>query len=175
MTNTSKHTSQRPTLGTLKHNVGAKKRRKLLGRGPGSGLGKTCGKGTKGQAARSGAARRRWHEGGQLPLYRKLPIRGFNSGRFHKEYTILNLDDIAKLVESGVFKAGDELSPATLVKHRVLSSGNLSVSKVKGLKILGTGELTTKLNITAHAFSESAKEKLEAMGAKLTVLHVDPA
>jgi large subunit ribosomal protein L15 len=129
---------------------------KRVGRGPGSGLGKTAGRGEKGQKSRSGYSRKRGFEGGQMPLVRRVPKRGFHNP-FRKEYAIVNLDRLAKL-------EGDEFSPETLQKQGVVK--NLHA----GLKILGNGEISRAVTVTAHRFTKSAREKIEAAGGKIEVI-----
>ena len=128
------------------------------GRGAGSGNGITAGKGHKGQNARSGGGVRPGFEGGQLPLYRKLPKRGFNNARFAKQYTEVNV----QLLNS--FNDGDVVDSAAL-----LAMGIVKVV-VDGIKVLGEGELTKKLTVKAAVFSASAKEKIEAVGGKTEVV-----
>ena len=127
------------------------------GRGPGSGNGKTAGKGHKGQNARSGGGVRPGFEGGQSPLYRKLPKRGFNN-RFAKEYAIVNLDALNS------FNDGD-----TVNLEALMSCGKIKKA-LDGLKILGNGEITKKITVQAKVFSKSAKEKIEAAGGKAEVI-----
>ncbi len=124
------------------------------GRGPGSGNGKTAGKGHKGQNARSGGGVRPGFEGGQLPLYRKLPKRGFYN-RFAKEYSVVNVEALNK------FEDGAVVDLATLAQAGVVSQPK------SALKILGKGELAKKLTVKAAVFSASAKEKIEAAGGKI--------
>ena len=128
------------------------------GRGAGSGNGKTAGKGHKGQNARSGGGVRPGFEGGQLPLYRKLPKRGFNNFRFGKQYAIVNVQSLNK------FADGDVVDSAAL-----LAKGIVNVLG-DGVKVLGEGELTKKLTVKAAVFSASAKEKIEAVGGKTEVV-----
>ncbi|MBR2459931.1 MAG: 50S ribosomal protein L15, partial [Clostridia bacterium] len=128
------------------------------GRGAGSGNGKTAGKGHKGQNARSGGGVRPGFEGGQLPLYRKLPKRGFNNARFAKQYTEVNVQSLNR------FNDGDVVDSAAL-----LAMGIVKVV-VDGIKVLGEGELTKKLTVKAAVFSASAKEKIEAVGGKTEVV-----
>jgi large subunit ribosomal protein L15 len=127
------------------------------GRGPGSGNGKTAGKGHKGQNARSGGGVRPGFEGGQLPLYRKLPKRGFNN-KFAKEYAIVNVSDLNKI------RAG------SIVDANVLIKNGLIKAELDGVKVLGDGELTKKLTVKAAVFSGAAKEKIEAAGGKTEVV-----
>ena len=129
------------------------------GRGPGSGNGKTAGKGHKGQNARSGGGVRPGFEGGQLPLYRKLPKRGFNNARFGKQYTLINVDILNK------FNDGEVVDSAAL-----LAMGIVSAVANDGIKVLGDGELTKKLTVVASVFTASAKEKIEAAGGKTEVV-----
>ena len=124
------------------------------GRGPGSGNGKTAGKGHKGQNARSGGGVRPGFEGGQLPLYRKLPKRGFKN-RFAVNYAIVNVEDLNKF-ENGAIVDIEALKAAKLVRK-----------ELDGVKILGNGELTKKLTVKATVFSATAKEKIEAAGGKI--------
>ena len=129
------------------------------GRGAGSGNGKTAGKGHKGQNARSGGGVRPGFEGGQLPLYRKLPKRGFKNARFAKQYTVINVQSLNK------FNDGEVVDAALL-----LTSGIVSEVLASGIKVLGEGELTKKLTVKASVFSASAKEKIEAVGGKTEVV-----
>ena len=127
------------------------------GRGPGSGNGKTAGKGHKGQNARSGGGVRPGFEGGQIPLYRKLPKRGFNN-KFAKHYAIVNVSDL------NMFNDGDTVNVAVLMEAGLVSK------ELDGLKILGNGEITKKLTVEAKIFSATAKEKIEAAGGKIEVI-----
>jgi large subunit ribosomal protein L15 len=139
-------------LHNLKPAAGAVKRRKRLGIGPGSGTGKTAGRGHKGQKSRSGYSMRVGFEGGQMPLQRRLPKRGFTSP-FKKEWVEINLDVLEQR-----FQAGEDVTPQTLIDRGV-------VKKVRdGIVILGRGELKKPLKVTAHRFSASAKEKIAAAG-----------
>ena len=140
-----------PAEGSVKANF-------RKGRGAGSGNGKTAGKGHKGQNARSGGGVRPGFEGGQLPLYRKLPKRGFNNSRFGKQYSVVNVELLNK------FNDGDVVDSAALLKAGVIDS------IFDGVKILGEGELTKKLTVKAKVFSASAKEKIEAVGGKTEVV-----
>ena len=128
------------------------------GRGAGSGNGKTAGKGHKGQNARSGGGVRPGFEGGQLPLYRKLPKRGFNNARFGKQYSVINVEALNK------FNDGDVVDSAALLLNGIINS------VCDGVKVLGEGELTKKLTVKAKVFSASAKEKIEAVGGKTEVV-----
>ena len=134
------------------------KERFRKGRGAGSGNGKTAGKGHKGQNARSGGGVRPGFEGGQLPLYRKLPKRGFNNYRFAKQYAIINVQTLNK------FADGDVVDAAALLAKGIVNA------VCDGIKVLGEGELTKKLTVKAAVFSASAKEKIEAVGGKTEVV-----
>ena len=129
------------------------------GRGVGSGNGKTAGRGHKGQNARTGGGVRLGFEGGQIPLYRRLPKRGFTNSLFKKEYAIINLETLDKL-----FNDGDAVSMETLLEKGVIRK------ELNGLKVLGRGEITKKLTVKAAIFSASAKEKIEAAGGKAEVI-----
>ena len=129
------------------------------GRGPGSGNGKTAGKGHKGQNARSGGGVRPGFEGGQLPLYRKLPKRGFKNILFGKQYTVVNVESLNK------FNDGEVVDSAALLAKGIISD----VAK-NGVKVLGEGELTKNLTVKAAVFSGAAKEKIEAVGGKTEVV-----
>ena len=127
------------------------------GRGPGSGNGKTAGKGHKGQNARSGGGVRPGFEGGQIPLYRRLPKRGFKN-RFAKKYTVINVGTL------NGFEADSVITLETLLESGKISKAN------DGLKVLGRGEITTRVTVKASSFSASAKEKIEAAGGKCEVV-----
>ena len=128
------------------------------GRGPGSGNGKTAGKGHKGQNARSGGGVRPGFEGGQLPLYRKLPKRGFDNSKFAKVYAIVNVSAL------NVFEDGAVIDIEALLAKKIIRKAN------DGLKVLGNGELTKKVTVKATVFSATAKEKIEAAGGKIEVV-----
>ena len=144
-------------LHDLKPRPGAKHRRKRLGQGESSGHGKTSGRGGKGQTARSGSSIRIGFEGGQMPLIRRIPKRGFNNTAFGTRYIAVNVSDL------NVFDDGAN------VDETALRSVGLANGPGDGIKILGTGELSKKLNVTASAFSASAKTKIEAKGGKVEV------
>ncbi len=146
-------------LHELKNVAGAIHRKKRVGCGEGGGHGKTSGRGGKGQTARSGSSIRPGFEGGQMPLYRKLPHRGFNQASFRVEPVIVNLGDLARL-DAGV----------TEVNAEVLANAGLIRHDEKYLKVLGDGELTRALTVTASKFSESAKAKIEKAGGKAIVV-----
>ena len=128
------------------------------GQGPGSGNGKTAGRGHKGQHSRSGSKHRPGFEGGQMPLHRRLPKRGFHN-LFRKEYDIVNLDTLERLFEDGAVVSVEEAKKRGLLRDKAF-----------GLKVLGDGELKKKLTIQAHKFSAKAKEKIEAAGGKAEVV-----
>lgn len=142
----------------LSPNAGARTAPKRLGRGIGSGTGKTSGKGHKGQWARSGGGVRPGFEGGQMPLSRRLPKTGFDN-RYKKVYSIVNLDDLNSFDDGAVVNA-----------EALLEKGVLSKIEPYGLKVLGDGELTKKVTVQAKKFSKSATEKIEKAGGKVEVL-----
>jgi large subunit ribosomal protein L15 len=144
-------------LHNLRPRPGSRHRVKRLGCGESSGHGKTSGKGHKGQKARSGGSIRLGFEGGQMPLIRRLPKRGFNNAAFHKHYAIVNLDDL------NAFKAG------AVVNEEALRESKLIRGDFVGIKILGDGELKHGLTIEADKFSESAREKIEKAGGTITL------
>ena len=132
--------------------------RKRIGRGPGSGSGKTAGKGHKGQNPRSGGGVRPGFEGGQLPLYRRLSKRGFNNYNFQTVYATINVSDL-NIFEEGTVVTVEELKKVGLVNK-----------ELDGVKVLGNGELSKKLTVKANKFSESAKEKIENVGGTIEVI-----
>src|SRR3954447_5591178 len=144
-------------LHNMRTRPGSKHRVKRLGCGESSGHGKTSGKGHKGQKARSGGSIRLGFEGGQMPLIRRLPKRGFNNAAFHKNYAIVNLSDLAS------FKEG------TVVNEQILREAKLLRGNGAGLKILGDGELKHALTIEADKISGSAREKIEKAGGTVTL------
>ena len=138
-------------LGRLKPPPGAKHPKRRVGRGPGSGLGKTAGRGTKGQKSRSGGSIPPGFEGGQMPLQRRLPKRGFTNP-FKKRYALVSVEALNR------FDDGEEVTPERLKEERL-------IKKVRdGVKILGNGELSKKLTVHAHKFTKSAEEKITAAG-----------
>ncbi|WP_035119594.1 50S ribosomal protein L15 [Cohnella panacarvi] len=145
-------------LHELAPNAGATSTRKRVGRGAGSGLGKTSGRGHKGQNARSGGGVRPGFEGGQNPLYRRVPKRGFNNDRFAYDFAIVNLNQLNR------FAAGTEVTPELLLSEGILKNAK------DGIKILGNGELNVGLTVKAHKFSQSAIEKIQAAGGKTEVI-----
>ena len=135
-----------------------RKPRKRLGRGQRSGSGKTCGRGHKGAGARSGSGGKIGYEGGQTPLFRRLPKRGFNNAKFRLEFAIVNVGELNGLA------AGTEVTPELLLKER-------KIRKIgAGLKVLGRGALEVPLRVNAHRFSESASRKIQEAGGEVKVL-----
>jgi large subunit ribosomal protein L15 len=149
-------------LHNLKPRPGAKHRTKRLGQGESSGHGKTAGRGGKGQTARSGSSIRIGFEGGQMPLIRRMPKRGFNNARFTTKYYSVNVSDLNK------FDDGAH------VDETALKSVGLANGRADGVKILGDGELSKKLTVSASAFSASARAKIEAKGGKCEVVSRKP-
>lgn len=145
-------------LHELKKNEGATFRKKIVGRGSGSGLGKTSGHGQKGQNARSGGGVSPVFEGGQLPLYRRLPKRGFSNHDFKTVYAVINVGDL------NVFNDGDVVTPALLKEKGIVKK------QLDGIKVLGNGTLEKKITIQAHRFSSSALRKIEESGSKAEVI-----
>ncbi|MCI0662499.1 MAG: 50S ribosomal protein L15 [Acidobacteria bacterium] len=146
-------------LNNLKAPAGATHKKKRVGRGPGSGLGKTSGRGSKGQKSRSGYSRKRGFEGGQMPLHRRLPKRGFTN-IFKREWAEVNLSELEDR-----FEANAAITPETLVEK-----GLVRKSLQKSIVILGKGEIKKVLSISAHRFSAAAKQKIEAAGGKAEVI-----
>ena len=144
-------------LDSLKPSKGSIKNKKRIGRGPGSGLGKTSGRGHKGAGQRSGNKRRAWFEGGQMPLARRLPRRGFTN-IFKEEIQIVNISDLNRIEKNS------EIDPVVLQENGMIRSS------LKPVKILGEGDIDKKLNVTASAFSASAKNKIEKAGGTATIL-----
>lgn len=144
-------------LEDLKPATGSKKEKKRVGRGPGSGHGKTACKGHKGQKARSGGAKGAGFEGGQMPLQRRLPKRGFKNYPFKKEYSIINLKDLSVLAE-------DVITPDVLQKNGIIKDLK------DGLKVLGDGEINRPITIKANAFSQSALNKITSAGGRAEVI-----
>ncbi len=144
-------------LHTLSPKPGSRKDRKRVGRGPGSGNGKTAGRGHKGQGSRSGTKQKRNFEGGQMPLVRRLPKRGFTN-IFRKELVIVNVGQLDR------FPNGSEITPDLLLAERIVSK------LADGVKVLGDGTLKRKLVVKAHAFSKKAQEVIEAAGGRCEVI-----
>ena len=145
-------------LHELEKNIGATHAKKRVGRGPGSGLGKTSGRGQKGQKARSGGSINPVFEGGQLPLYRRIPKRGFSNAKFKTRYAVINLGQL------NVFEDGTVVTPALLKDTGIIKN------QLDGIKVLGTGKLEKKLTIQASKFSASAEEKIKEAGSKAEVI-----
>lgn len=132
--------------------------RKRVGRGPGSGMGKTATRGENGQKKRSGASIPAWFQGGQSPLYRRIPKRGFNNTRFETKYAVINLSDLNR------FEDG------TIVTPELLKEKGIIKKQLNGVKVLGYGELEKKITIKAHRFSSAAVTKIESKGGKAEVI-----
>ena len=145
-------------LHELERNTLAKQERRRVGRGMGSGLGKTSGRGEKGQKARSGASIKPWFEGGQTPLYKRLPRRGFNNKMFTTRYSVVNVSDLNRFEDN------------TTVTPEMLKEAGLVKKELDGIKILGNGELTKKLTVKANKFSSTAKTKIENVGGTTEVI-----
>jgi large subunit ribosomal protein L15 len=143
-------------LGELRPAKGSTHSKKRLGRGHGSGLGRSAGRGDKGYHSRSGSKHRAWFEGGQMPLHRRVPKRGFSNFLFKKEFQLVNVSDL-------------EIFSGDTVDANLLKDNGLVKYAMRPIKVLGDGELTKKLNVTADAFSASAKEKIEKVGGSITV------
>ena len=137
---------------------GSTHRRKVVGRGPGSGHGKTSGRGEKGQKARSGGGVHMWFEGGQTPLYKRLPRRGFSNARFATKYAVVNVSDLNR------FKDGEVVTPELLIESGLVKK------ELNGIKILGNGTLEKKLTVQANKFSKEAIEKINKAGSKIEVI-----
>ena len=145
-------------LHELEKNIGATHAKKRVGRGSGSGLGKTSGRGQKGQKARSGGSINPVFEGGQLPLYRRIPKRGFSNAKFKTRYAVINLEDL------NAFEDGTVVTPA------LLKDAGIIKNQLDGIKVLGNGKLEKKITIQASKFSASAMEKIKEAGSKAEVI-----
>tara|TARA_Y100001970_G_C14154091_1_gene814504 strand:- start:1062 stop:1502 length:441 start_codon:yes stop_codon:yes gene_type:complete len=143
-------------LGELKPAKGSTHSKKRVGRGHGSGLGRSAGRGDKGYHSRSGSKHRPWFEGGQMPLHRRVPKRGFSNFLFKKEYQIVNISDLDKI-------------ESELIDPSVMRENGLVKYALRPIKVLGGGELNKKVNVTASAFSSSATKKIEKKGGTVTV------
>ena len=143
-------------LGELKPTKGAVKDTKRRGRGPGTGLGRTGGRGDKGYHSRSGSKQLPWFEGGQMPLQRRLPRRGFSNSMFKKSFQVVNLTAIEKLKDKDI-------------DGQVMQDNGLVRSALQPIKILANGDISRKVNVTASAFSATAKEKIEKAGGSVTI------
>ncbi len=150
-------------LSNLKPAKGSTKKKRRIARGVGSGKGgHSSTKGTKGQKSRAGARIPAWFEGGQMPLQRRIPKFGFTN-KFRTEYRAVNLSRLSKLLEEGAIDTKEDVTPEVLVEAGVARKNDL-------VKILGSGDLSEKLTVKAHAFSASAKKKIEAAGGSATVI-----
>ena len=147
------------SLGGLKPAPGSRTRERRLGRGTSAGQGRTCGRGHKGQKARSGYSYKVGFEGGQMPLHRRLPKRGFTNAPLRKEYQIVNLKQLA-----AAFSSGQEVNPDSLFQQGLIAKAKLPV------KLLGDGEVSAPLKIQVHAASASAQEKVKAAGGEVQLL-----
>ena len=145
-------------LNELKNHPGSTHKRKTVGRGPGSGLGKTSGRGENGQKSRTGASIPVWFEGGQNPLYRRIPRRGFNNARFTTRYAIVNVSNL------NVFDEGTVVTKELLIEKRIIKK------ELGGLKVLGSGTLEKKLTVKANIFTNTAITKIEELGGKAEVI-----
>lgn len=145
-------------LNNLKPAKGSTRNRKRVGRGPGSGLGKTSGRGEKGQKSRSGFSHKDGFEGGQMPLHRRVPKRGFTNARFKKEFVEINVGRLE------AFDAGTIVTPEILLKHGMIKK------LADGVKVLGDGDFTKALTVRAHRFSAKAQERITGLGGKAEVL-----
>ena len=153
-------------LSNLTPAPGSRKKRKRIGRGQGSGHGGTSTRGHKGAGARSGTRYRAWFEGGQMPLVRRIPKRGFHSP-FRKEYQVVNIETLEKLATDGKVQGG-------VINPEVLSRLGVVKKTAGPVKVLGTGELKAKLDVSAHAFSKSAIQKIETVGGKVKTISSTP-
>ena len=151
-------------LNQISDNQGANKSKTRVGRGIGSGKGKTSGRGVKGQKARKSGNVRAGFEGGQNPLYRRLPMRGFNNANFTTHYATVNVSTLQQMIDDGRLKAGAEVTIDTII------ASGLTKKPYDGLKVLGNGDLTAKLTIVAAAASASAIEKVKKAGGSLTLI-----
>ena len=150
-------------LNTLKDNQGARSTAGRVGRGPGCGNGKTCGRGHKGQKSRSGGNVMPGFEGGQMPLYRRLPIRGFNNFNFKKNFVTINLTQLQNLLDNKKIKKSETVTLS------VLQQAGFTKKTFDGLKVLGSGEMTDKITIEVQGISKSAQDKIEKAGGKVSV------
>ena len=150
-------------LSNLKYAPGSHKKKKRVGRGQGSGHGGTATRGMNGQHSRSGAKFKVWFEGGQMPIMRRVPKFGFTSPN-RVEYQILNVAQLEYFIQKGKIST-DNITPEILFKSGIISKS------LAPLKILGEGEIKSKINISAHSFSKAAKEKIEAAGGQVTIIN----
>jgi large subunit ribosomal protein L15 len=147
------------SIHTLRPDPGSTHKTKRIGRGPGSGHQKTAGRGSKGMWSRSGSSQKRGFEGGQMPLHRRLPKRGFSNAIFKKEFSTINVRDLSR------FENGSKIGPQQLVE-----SGLVRKLAVNGLRVLGDGKLDRALHVSAHYFTESAREKITKAGGTVEVI-----
>ena len=145
-------------LHELKPNLNSTKTKKRVGRGPGSGTGKTSGRGHKGQKARSGGGVRLGFEGGQTPLFRRIPKRGFSNAKFKTVYATINLEDLNKFENEAI------------ITPEILKDMGLVKQQLDGIKVLGKGKLEKKLYVKAHKFSQTARTEIEKLGGKAEVI-----
>ncbi|MDD2469631.1 MAG: 50S ribosomal protein L15 [Bacilli bacterium] len=145
-------------LHELNYSEGAVKNRKRLGRGSSSGTGKTSGKGHKGQNARSGGGVKAWFEGGQLPLFQRIPKRGFSNAKFKIRYATINVSDLNRFEDD------------TVVSPELLKEIGMVKNQLNGIKVLGDGTISKRLTVRAHKFSETAKKAIEAAGGTVEVI-----
>jgi len=146
-------------INTLRPDPGSTHKTKRLGRGPGSGHQKTAGRGNKGMWSRSGSSQKRGFEGGQMPLHRRLPKRGFSNATFKKEFSIVNVGDLAK------FDAGSKIGPQELV-----DAGLVRKLAKNGVRVLGDGQIDRALHVSAHHFTEGARDKITKAGGTAEVI-----
>ena len=146
-------------INTLRPDPGSTHKRKRIGRGPGSGHGKTAARGNKGMWSRSGSHQKRGFEGGQMPLHRRLPKRGFTNGPFKKKFSTINVSDLQR------FEKGSKIGPQELV-----AAGIIRKVAENGLRVLGDGEIDRSLNVSAHHFTAGAKEKITKAGGTCEVI-----
>ena len=145
-------------MNELKRPAGSRHTRKIVGRGPGSGLGKTSGRGENGQLSRSGGKVPAWFEGGQNPLYKRIPRRGFSNKRFTTKYAVVNVERL------NVFEDGTTVTPELLKETGIIKK------PLDGIKVLGNGELSKKLTVKANVFTNTAINKIESNGGKAEVI-----
>ncbi len=146
-------------IHSFKPNAGSTHKRKRIGRGPGGGHGKTAGRGEKGMWSRAGSRTKRGFEGGQMPLHRRIPKRGFTNGPFKKEFAIVNVGDLNK------FDKGSKIGP-----EQLLAAGLIRRLEEHGVRVLGDGNIDRALHVTAHHFTASAREKITAAGGTAEVI-----
>ncbi len=145
-------------MNELKRPAGSRHTRKIVGRGPGSGLGKTAGRGENGQLSRTGGKVPAWFEGGQNPLYKRIPRRGFSNKRFTTKYAVVNVEKL------NVFEDGTTVTPELLKETGIIKKS------LDGIKVLGNGELSKKLTVKANVFTNTAINKIEGNGGKAEVI-----